>query len=446
MNYLIIQLATDEAISALFEKKGKSLTFIDGFRHPIDGEQTTFSTVLTEIVKVRRPESKIILSIPPALLSMREVTFPIADLRKVRDILPVELKGETAVDAEELVFDALALGDGKVLAVWCRQEELAAMIEEMSGKGMEPEAVSASFYHWRHLLPAEDRTGVVAMTDGDALAIFKDGSPRFFRALGQGDFSAKVTRTLAALEISLGVVAEKLYLHGPAARREDESLPNALPDGISCSLLPVTGDLAAAFPPDHAAARDLAGVYALARAAAAGEAVNFRRGPLAYTAGRQKVRKEFRFTLALAAALVVLLFVETGIRYYFVQRDLTSLGTSVRSIYHDIFPTRKKSADEVAEVRSEIKKLTGPGQDTQVLPILNKLAELKSDDIIGIYEADIEGGQVRLKGDARSIQAVNDFRGRAAGAFATAEVGEVKSRPDGTVGFVFRATAKGGEK
>ena len=445
MNYLIIQCAAEEAISAIFEKKRKTLTFIDGFRHPIDREQP-FSALLADIVKVRRPEAKTILSIPPSLLSMREVEFPISDLRKVRDILPIELKGDTAVDTEEMVFDAFLLDEGKVLAVWCRQEELAAMIEDMSGQGVEPEVVSASLFHWRYLLPPEDRTGVVALTDGDALAIFRDGRPCFFRALGQGDFCTEITRTLASLAMSRDLNVGKIYLHGPAARREDISLPAALPDGISCLPLPVTGEMAAAFPPDPVSARDLAAVYALARAAAAGEAVDFRRGPLTYTAGRQKIRREFRITLALAAALVILLFAESGLRYYFVQRDLTSLGTSVKGIFREIFPTRKKSADEVAEVRAEIRKLSGAGRDAPVLPILNRLAELKGADVTGIYEAEIEGGQVRLKGDARSIQAVNDFRGRAAGAFATAEVGEVKSRPDGSVGFVFRATAKGGEK
>jgi general secretion pathway protein L len=41
---------------------------------------------------------------------------------------------------------------------------------------------------------------------------------------------------------------------------------------------------------------------------------------------------------------------------------------------------------------------------------------------------------------------VNDFRTRAATLFSGAEVGEIKSRPDGGVTFVFRATDKEGGK
>jgi general secretion pathway protein L len=168
-----------------------------------------------------------------------------------------------------------------------------------------------------------------------------------------------------------------------------------------------------------------------------------RRGELAYTAGREKLRRKLRLTACLAAALILLLVAEVGLRYYLVTRDLNSLDNSIRTIFRQVFPSRKKSADEVAELRSEIKRLGGGAASGQsVLPVLKKLAELKGSDITGFYETEIEGGQLRLKGDARSVQAVNEFRTRAAAAFTGAEVGEIKSRPDGSVSFVFRATAK----
>ncbi|HKZ16772.1 MAG TPA: type II secretion system protein GspL, partial [Geobacteraceae bacterium] len=56
------------------------------------------------------------------------------------------------------------------------------------------------------------------------------------------------------------------------------------------------------------------------------------------------------------------------------------------------------------------------------------------------YEAELEGNQVRLKGDADSVQSVNYFKARAAAMFATAEVGEIKSRASGGVSFSFRGT------
>jgi general secretion pathway protein L len=123
-----------------------------------------------------------------------------------------------------------------------------------------------------------------------------------------------------------------------------------------------------------------------------------------------------------------------------------SLNNSIRSIYREVFPTRKKAVDEVAELRSEIKRLGSGKTASNVLAVLTKLAGAKGDDIFGIFEAEVEGNQVRLKGDGRTIQAVNDFKARTADALSNAEVGEIKSRPDGSVSFVLRGTVKEGNK
>ena len=47
---------------------------------------------------------------------------------------------------------------------------------------------------------------------------------------------------------------------------------------------------------------------------------------------------------------------------------------------------------------------------------------------------------MRLKGDARSIQAVTDLKNRAVGALTAIEVGEIKTKPDGSVSFSLRGT------
>ena len=445
MNYLIVQLSAEEAIFSRFRRMGGEFVFVEASRAGID-ENHPFASLLPEIKATGSGEEKIILAISPALLFMREIDLPITDLRKVREVLPLELKGETAVDTEELVFDALPLQEGKFLAIWGKQEKIAEMIRIMTNEGMEPEIVTAALFYWHMLIPDTERTGPVALTDGESVAIYHNGTPVYFRPLGCGEMIAEVTRTLAALEIAKGINVGKVFLHGNAARQAESGALEATPAGIVFTALPITGNLAATFSADGTAALDLAGSYALARVCGKEELVNFRRGELAYTAGLAKIRKKFRLTAYLAAAVVVLLFAEVGLRYYLVTRDLTSLNKSVTSIYRNVFPSRKKSVDEVAELRSEIKRLSVSAMGRSMLPILKKLAEMKGDSIAGFYETEIEGGKVRLKGDANSVQAVNDFKARAAAAFTGAEVGEVKSRPDGSVSFVFTATVKEGEK
>jgi general secretion pathway protein L len=264
--------------------------------------------------------------------------------------------------------------------------------------------------------------------------------------MDRGAFATEAGRTLAALEITRGIKVEKVCLHGSASREAVSGVHSETVPGIAFTPLPVTGELAMTFPADQVAARDLAGAYALVRGCRSKDPLNFRRGDLAYTAGLAKLRTKLRLTICLAAALVLLLFAEVGLRYYLVTRDLSSLNNSITSIYREVFPTRKKAVDEVAELRAEIKRLGGTAPGASLLPLLKKLAELKGDDIAGIYEAEVEGGQVRLKGDARSVQGVNDFKARGAALFSGVEVGEIKSRPDGSVSFAFRAMLKEGEK
>ncbi|HYS43507.1 MAG TPA: hypothetical protein VEM32_05950 [Geobacteraceae bacterium] len=147
MDYLIVQLSTHEALFARFRKKGKEFVFVEASRDSIDAEHP-FASMLAEIKKKGIAEEKVVLAIPPSRLFMREVELQLTDRRKVREVLPLEMKGETAVDADELVFDALPLAGGRFLAIWGKREEIAKEIGAMTGEGMEPEIVTASLFHW----------------------------------------------------------------------------------------------------------------------------------------------------------------------------------------------------------------------------------------------------------------------------------------------------------
>src|SRR6266568_1539419 len=170
MTYLIIQLTKDELLTARFQRRRGELVFLGGARQELT-EDRPLATLLAELAGTRRAEEKIILSLPPHLLFLREIELPISDRRKARQVLPLELKGETAVDTDELVFDALPLADGKTLAVWSRREVVAQWLRTMSDAGLEPELVSAAPLHWPELLAAADNPEPVAITDGEALTV-----------------------------------------------------------------------------------------------------------------------------------------------------------------------------------------------------------------------------------------------------------------------------------
>jgi general secretion pathway protein L len=218
-------------------------------------------------------------------------------------------------------------------------------------------------------------------------------------------------------------------------------------DGLPLAVeqLELPDDLAMMFRTEGAY-QQLAGLYAVAHACHAGDLPDFRRGDLAWTAGNVKLRKKLILTVILVVAVVLLLFVYKGLQYRAAKADIASLNSSISSLYREIFPTRTKAVDELSEVKGEIKKLAGVESGSGVLDVLKKLAEAKGATINGLFEAELEGRSLRVKGDARSAQAVNEFKGALAGLMSTIELGEIKSRPDGTVSFSLTGTLKEASK
>jgi general secretion pathway protein L len=426
MDILIVALKSDELTLASFRPRKGGVSFLAAERHPLEGGPDELARILNGAAPVAG-ERRVVLALPPSRLFMRELELPLTDRAKVRELLPLELKGETALETDELAFDALPLVSGRFLAVWARSSVLAEKIELLKGVGLEPELVTASLFHWEKLAPA---AGTIAVTDGEGLAVYRDGKPVYFRALPPGSGAEGISRTIAALEISQGV-------------QVDQTISYTRSTGEAQALAQGSRGLAEAFDGDAHAAHDLAGAYAVAAAVAEGSAVNLRRGALAYTAGNEKLYRRLRLTMILAGLVLALVFAESAVRYALAKRDLNSLDLSIRGVYKEVFPTRKKPVDEVAELRAEIRRLTGAKTSSNLLKLLKDLAEAKGDGVTGIYETEVDGPEVRLKGEARSFQAANDFKGRAAKILDGAEVSDIKSRPDGSVSFAFRGKMKG---
>ena len=296
MDILIVALKRDEVTLASFRPRKHGVSFLAAERHPLTGGEGELARIL-EGAAPAAGERRVVLALPASLLFMRELELPLTDRAKVRELLPLELKGETALDTDELSFDALQLLNGRFLAVWGKARDLAAQIELLKGAGLEPELVTASLFHWEKLVPA---AGTVAVTDGEALAVYRDGNPLYFRALQPGSGAEELSRTVAALELSQGVRVDRVISY----------------------------------------------------ARSTGEAEALAQG---------------------------------------------SRG----------------------------------------------LAEAKGDGVTGIYETEVDGPEVRLKGEARSFQAANDFKGRVGKVLDGAEVSEIKSRPDGSVSFSCRGKIKG---
>jgi general secretion pathway protein L len=428
----VIQKTAAEFILSRFEARRGSLGFIKGVKHQLDDPEIGVDDILASWADECRTD-RIVLALPPAMLSLREIDLPISDRKKGREILPLELKGEMAAELDEPVFDALPLAGGRTAAIWVRPDQLSAELKVLSDKGFDPEIATFSMFSWKELLP-EECEGAVAVTDGESVAVFLDRKPFFFRALPKSG-ERPLDTTITAVELSRGIIVANIFTIGTTVlSTEREAIP-----------FPVSSALEATFAGDSTAASDLAAHFAMAGELLSGEPINLRRGSFIFRKDSDRLRKKLKLTWALLCVLIILVFAEAGIRYFIAQRDLSSLESSIRAIYKEAFPTRKKPVDEVAELKAEIRRLGVTGSES-ILATLKKLADAKGDDPREIYEVDFDGSQITGKGYDRSAQGVNEFRSKASALFGSFEVSEIKSRPDGTVGFAFRGTLKGGGK
>jgi len=436
MGFLIIELLRRESVATRFRVSGRKIVCEQSERLPA-GSGAGLPAFLEASAATRQDDDTVILAVDPSLLSCRECALPLTDRRKLREVLPLELKGETACDTDELIFDSIVRGDGTQLAVWTRKRDISALIELLAAAGLDPQAATASIFHWRYLLPPDADSGTVLVADQSGAAVYRGGEPLVFRTFWGEDPVTEIDRTVTALELTEGITVERVYLLGELAGME---LPAGRED--SWIPLPISAELETAFGGNLQAAAGRAGTWALVRAARKGDLVNFRHGELACVSGSRTVRKKLMVSAILAAAAVLIFCADLGTRYGFVRKDLDSLNKSIGIIYREIFPNRKKAVDEVSEVKSEIRRLSGVGTGIGALAALKKLAEIKGNDITGFYETEIEGNQVRLKGDAISIQAVTDLKNRAGAALSGVEVGEIRTKPDGSATFSLRGTLK----
>jgi len=431
MDYLVIQVESHRVLAARFGVAGTSLSFSGAAEFPLSAEQT-LSAVAGRIAAGSAGSPRIVLCLQPALFAQRTVEVPLDNLRKVREVLPGQLQGEIALPVEEAVFDALPVGNKRYLALWARKADLGQAIDTFREAGCEPHVVTAVPFAWS-FLPECPADAVVC--DGSALVIVSEDRVTFARPLGAAEPDKEIAATLAALELSGATLPPRLLLFG------EQSAGLAAAPSLPSERLRMPDALAPLFKTDETY-QQLAGLLAVARACQAGALPDFRRLELAWTAGDAVVRRKLTVTAALAAVAVILLFVSQGLQYRAAKTDLASLDKSIAAIYREIFPGRPKAVDEVAEIKGEIRKLAGPEEGNSILDVLKRLAEAKGATINGLYETELEGGSLRVKGDARSAQAVNEFKAALAPFMATVELGEVKSRPDGSVTFTLAGTLK----
>lgn len=126
-----------------FQKKGSSLK-LEGTRTiSLQGEPEQSALAALKTAGM----NELYLSLPAALLSLRELEFPFADEKKISDTIAYELEGLLLGDTEDYCIDHIVTesydNSSKVLAVCMEKTKLDGIIRTFTAAGLEPKVITS---------------------------------------------------------------------------------------------------------------------------------------------------------------------------------------------------------------------------------------------------------------------------------------------------------------
>ena len=336
---------------------------------------------------------RIAVGIPPEDLSIRIVDLPFEERKKIIEALPFELAGLLHLDVDEVVADAVQLGENKVMAVAVEKRVIRDYLDALSILGVDPVWMGPGLLkHAKRL----DNVGLgIAFLDAE------------------------------------GIGVEEIHFSGWDNDRE------ALEEMFRGAHL-VALDLPGGVAPEAA---EVLALSMLLDKGLSGTIVNFRRGEFEYTKDRVAFRRRLRLTAALCAALLVLAAGDFYVRYLGLTSELEAYRQSLKASYQELFPSEMNVSDPVYQLEAKLKALekeaASLGSGGRSLDVLKSVAVAVPDGLgVKIDEFSMAAGRIAAKGEAPTFNAANSVKESLQKAgFKDVAMGETRAMPGGRTSF-----------
>jgi len=410
----ICAIALDGSTPAPRVAAAVSVPCAEPFGTPEDA--TALSEALREALS-EVPLSGAVLTLPPPLTFLRQMTLPVTDLPRARAIHLSELEGNLPMEDEEILSDLLPApreGSGIFFAVAARRSFVESASERFGAAGIRVDRVVTDPVAL--LLVAPDAAG--GPRDGIYLSTFND--VLLLRVSGGGVTAARqFPQTMAdSPEELVSAVCEfagkadeaplPVFLIGETPAPLAAAFPDAgripLPEGVSPAHLAAYGAALAPLRPD------VGGGFSLRTSAEA-------------ELDRKRDLRLKRIT-GIAAGVAVLLAIgafgfagwtegeKVARTRAIVKKEFAAVAPDVRNIVQPGIQIRTK-LDSLRRLQKELGTDAPPPAD-----ILQLASRALPKGEIAVREISIEGGRLRVAGDAGSdARLVEAYRAGLAGAF-----------------------------
>jgi len=431
MPVLIIDFGTHSARAVVFT--ARKLELLESFETPkTDSLKEVYSSLCQKIRAAGFNNfSQVMVGLPSELISMRVITLPFSDKKKLNEILPFEASETFSKDIEELVLAPLPLTDGKVMAVAIEKNILREHLDILEESGIDPSWVGVSLFSKDRLLKKlHDGEGAAAFVDAESIVVIKDRKPYFFKAISD-DMDLRLV--LATLEED-GVEIMRFY----STEKPADILKAAGKDNIV--LMSQYHD------------RDT-GLLSLVAHLKEGlkDSINFCSGEFAHTKAIESAQKDFKLMMILLLIMAGIWGAYSYLRYQTLNVNMVQQKNRLGISYHELFPEETKVVDALHQLEIKLKDLQAEKKivrgGANVLEIMRQLSEGggKADKVrlVNLY---IQANRVRINGETASFEGANNFKDAVVrfSYFKDAILTDVKTNAKGGVNFSLTFSASEG--
>lgn len=438
-SYLIIHAGADSVkVMAFTQGRSEPSAFVSEPIAPKAAPADALNAALSSIKDAAGGASfeKVFVSLHPGLMSLRAVSIPFADRKKINEALPFELGGVLPFETDAAVLDSIPLGQGKALAVALEKGVLKGWLDTLKDLKIDPVWIGSAYFSTPYLLDELYKgSGITCFICKDFISVSMDGKPVFLNP-HKGEAGLRLNLSYLNAE---SITPDKVYTTGfnpgdlkalmPGAGIEEITMPQGVPpEGFFLYALSVQ-----------------------IRNGLIGEAINFRRGEFAYTRDKAAVRKKLKVTGALAAVIIAALIGDFYLKYLTVSREYASYKEALRYSYQELFPDEKGPADALYQLNVKLKTIDKESGvvkgNFSVLEIMDRLAKAASAERqagIRLNEVHMAGGRVNAGGEAASFEGANRFKEALLrdSAFKGVTIPDLKTKAGGGVGLNMTITLK----
>lgn len=172
--------------------------------------------------------------------------------------------------------------------------------------------------------------------------------------------------------------------------------------------------------------------------------INLRTGAFEFRGDTEKFSRAFRVMTFLLIVIAIVIDLDISFRILRDRKDITVIRREMKRSYSELFPSEKKITDEIYQLKAHLKEVREKRDlvgGVRVTEFLLKLSQMRSGGIV-FHEIGVSTEGLSLKGEAASIDEINNLKTVLLGVIQEINTSDIKPLAGGRLGFAISGRIK----